>query len=69
MPLRTDALSGPRESFDVEMTRKSYVLKIFGRTATLEIVASPEPPDISLFPRPWRILDLETAWVAWRLDL
>lgn len=54
-------------SYTVEVVRKSYVLDIHGRTATLEMVSSAREPDRSLFPAPWRVVDLGSAFVAWRL--
>lgn len=57
------------EPLSFELVRKSYVLRLWGRTATLELVASPNEEDRKLFPRPWSHFDVGFGWVAWRLTL
>lgn len=55
------------DELPVHRTRKSYVIEVFKRIITLDMVVSTCLDDRELYPRPWRVIDCGPVIVAWKL--
>ena len=58
------------EGYDVKLERKSYLIRAFGKHLfNLDLAASCDRADLESLPSPWRIAELGSVFVAWKLTV